>query len=1102
MASLVLGGIGAAIGGVVAGPTGAQLGWSLGSMAGSLLDPQKLPTQYGPRLGDLKVTTSTYGSYIPRLYGTTRVSGNIIWSTPIIETEHETEQGGKGGPSQESVEYTYSLSFAVAVHDGVLSDLKQIIANGKTIYNAGSTDVETVLASTRIADGITFYKGTEDQLPSSLIQSYEGVENTPAFRGTAYVLFENMQLAEYGNRPPNLEFVLVKNGDSTSTALQINNLRYIAAEKKYPFFFNIGPYSAISTINQYQQKVWLQGTERNADGNEGDAVAILYNLYINDTVSNSFLLPVVTRPPEGMQRDLLTIPNKSKSNDSSTVMTFALPNFNRRYYYNFGNNGGLFDLGQFYTGTSPNIFDMGSTQVISDKTDKYMCMTDYFGTNAGVGPTNLWLFTVGNNSFTEMKQLPINYMPSDLCITDDYIYVLGNDAGVPGQVASKNIYKYDFNLNLLSTITNTVPLTAFYDICAGNNNDVYVTYNGIVNMKIYNVSSGSLEYVIDFPESDIDRQSQRTNKLFYYNNNFYFSSSLISSLQQNLKTYIITPVVNSNDIPLTEVVTDICESSGLLSSQIDVTSLSGIMVKGYLLTSRMTARAALEPLMKSYFFDAVESDGKVKFVKRGMDAVITINEDDLSASSYGSELPDQLNTDRKQQLDLPEEITVGYMDINNSYQIVSQYSRRLIANTQNKSSVELPMVFNANEAKTIADIMLYNYWQERTGFGFSVSNKYLYLDVTDVINVVKNNKTYNMRLIDQNYQNGIISFSGVEEDKTIYDTESVGAEVIPENSEVKLRSITNLKLLDIPLLRDQDDKVGYYVAASGFTSGWTGCQVYKSSDNGGSFNTFGSVITKESVIGQVGLPLGNFSSGNIFDEINILNVTTNLPLFSITELQVLNGGNVALVGNEIIQFKNATLVAENTYNITGMIRGKFGTDINMSTHQSGETFVLLTPATTYLQQSINTEYNLERLYKGVSFNTFINEAENIVFTNTAKAQKPYAPVNIYAGRNSSDGIVIYWTRRSRIGGQWSNFTDIPLGEDIESYSIDIMSNGTPSATVLRTLTSSSTSTTSSVYTSAQQIADFGSIRTQGTLNIRVYQISSLVGRGFAGVAIV
>jgi len=100
--------VGAVVGFFAGGPGGALYGAQLGMMAGGLIDP---PKTLGPRLDDLTAQTSTYGAFIPRLYGTVAVTGNLFWVQGNALIERSADNGGKGGPVV--TEFDYYASFAV-----------------------------------------------------------------------------------------------------------------------------------------------------------------------------------------------------------------------------------------------------------------------------------------------------------------------------------------------------------------------------------------------------------------------------------------------------------------------------------------------------------------------------------------------------------------------------------------------------------------------------------------------------------------------------------------------------------------------------------------------------------------------------------------------------------------------------------------------------------------------------------------------------------------------------------------------------------------------------------------------------------------------------
>ncbi|WP_411957793.1 baseplate multidomain protein megatron [Paracoccus homiensis] len=205
MATLVLGAAGAAIGGSIGGAilgvSAATIGGFIGSSIGSVVDSWIIsslaPTQRieGARLDTLRITSATEGAVIPRLYGRMRMGGNIIWATDFREETKTTTQGGGkggGGGKVKTTEYLYYASFAVALCEGPITGIGRIWADGKPMDLSGVT--------------WRWYPGDEAQTADPFIAAKMGAANTPAYRGTAYVVFEELALSTYGNRLPQLSF--------------------------------------------------------------------------------------------------------------------------------------------------------------------------------------------------------------------------------------------------------------------------------------------------------------------------------------------------------------------------------------------------------------------------------------------------------------------------------------------------------------------------------------------------------------------------------------------------------------------------------------------------------------------------------------------------------------------------------------------------------------------------------------------------------------------------------------------------------------------------------------------------------------------------------
>jgi hypothetical protein len=188
MATLVF----AAVGTLVGGP----LGGAIGALVGQQVDQSLFGGSIqGPRLSDLTVSSSSYGAALPRHFGQMRVAGAIIWATDLVE-HSSTSGGGKGGPSVTS--YSYTSSFAVALASRPLLRVGRIWADGSLLRGAAG--------DLKVGGTMRFYPGDQTQNPDPLIAGAEGASTCPAFRGLSYVVFEGLDLTNFGNRIPSMTF--------------------------------------------------------------------------------------------------------------------------------------------------------------------------------------------------------------------------------------------------------------------------------------------------------------------------------------------------------------------------------------------------------------------------------------------------------------------------------------------------------------------------------------------------------------------------------------------------------------------------------------------------------------------------------------------------------------------------------------------------------------------------------------------------------------------------------------------------------------------------------------------------------------------------------
>jgi hypothetical protein len=201
MATLLLTALGTAIG----GPIGGTIGALIGQQADAIVFGGG--ARQGPRLRELAITTSSYGQPIPRNFGRMRAAGTIIWSTDLIESKRK-EKGRKGQPS--TVSFSYSASFAVALSSTPIARLGRIWADGNLLRGA--------MDDLKVAGQLRFYGGHGDDPVDPLIAADKGL-GAPAFRDCAYVVFEELELGDFGNRIPALSFELFADGSDAEVPL-------------------------------------------------------------------------------------------------------------------------------------------------------------------------------------------------------------------------------------------------------------------------------------------------------------------------------------------------------------------------------------------------------------------------------------------------------------------------------------------------------------------------------------------------------------------------------------------------------------------------------------------------------------------------------------------------------------------------------------------------------------------------------------------------------------------------------------------------------------------------------------------------------------------
>jgi hypothetical protein len=540
------------------------------------------------------------------------------------------------------------------------------------------------------------------------------------------------------------------------------------------------------------------------------------------------------------------------------------------------------------------------------------------------------------------------------------------------------------------------------------------------------------------------------------------------------------------------IIAELLEATGLEPADYDVSRLTDD-VSGYIITDHITAREAIEQLQSAYFFDAVESDGILKFVPRSpshnpQTPITSITEEELVPNNNGDIL-ETLELNIAQELELPQKISLSYIDRAQNYDLVTVEATRQVTDTREQVNFSLPIVLSNSESLKIAEITLYNAWQERINYQLTLPPKYAYLEPTDIIEVKVRGVSHRMRIIKADMvRSGMMKVVAVSFNMVTYDFYRNTNYLLPSYELPKPISDTIMELIDAPPLpNDEANAEGILrIAVTGSSSNWQGAAIYQSIDNNEDYRLLGTAAIP-SIAGVSLEPLPP-ASPLIFDYGSTITVQLFAgTLTSVTESALLNGVNAALIGDELIQFQKAELIGNNRYALSKLLRGRQGSEWAIDTHKAGESFILLNSR--LITCKLSSELIGKAIsYKAVSIGKTLAEVEPVTFIYNAKRLKPFAPVSLRTMQDSEGNICISWIRRSRINNSWWNHADVPLGEEQELYQIEIRSGDT----LLRAIEAN---IPSYIYSREQQTADFGN-KIPKRLTVTVFQLSAQIGKGY------
>lgn len=1096
MAQIVLGLAGAAVGFAVGQP---GLGFTIGYGLGASLFPPKVGTirQGQQPLSDLKVSGTEYGQPIPYVRGAAGIAGQLWWNSDKRAITTVTTSGGGGGgkggggggsPVVETTTITYEIDLLIGLSDNEIVGISRIWDNGKLVYTASSEASGGSIAASAVAglwDRMTVYTGDAAQLPDPTYEAAVGTANAPAYRGRGSVFIQGLKLGQSGQLR-NLTFEVVVDG-SISSGGEVDELFTSTGVNDQYIANSDTEYAGLALSN----KIWVN----RYDGADHIALLDLETQSVLFAIATSGFPGMINAFPSGLHPDgsgLFHMPSLSriyKVDPDGTYDYIGGTAGGGGYGIRVDNLGNYWITDNFGGGVISRLSDIDFGSHTCTKTDVAGGGFSRFLRNATAIPGRVY------GVFSGISQ-HIGYVDTGSMTIVDVITPAAVYSQVPPPVigADQNIYTIE-NVTL-KKYSKDGALLGSVGIADGNGGQVEL-YDALGKLwvrgttNLYKIDAATLAIEQTIPRASIPTYGQFIAE----------ATAGIPVIQGShagfaaIGVITLAGLVTISPPDVSDVVEAICLRAGLSAGQIDVTGLSGITrkVRSLALSQIAAPRQALELLASAFFFESTVSD-KIYFRTRGGSAAATIPYIDLGAT-LGDDQPDPLALKQANELEIPAQIALTYINISDDYQSDTQMSDRLVsAEPGSVSAVSMAIGLTPSEAKAIADTMLFDQAASVISTNISLLGDYCALEPTDpIIATAADGSTFRLRLVKKTDSFPLITFEAVLDDVSVLTQQGITSADYTPGTVVADPIDTLMELLDIPILQDGDNDAGFYVAAKGDGTPWNGAGIYGSIDDV-TFDRRATVL-ENAVFGDCLTTLGDWTGPRVFDETNTVTVDVGDGTLATNTRDAVLGSqtiNAIVIGSELLQFRNATLISPGIYELSGLLRGSRGTEWAMTGHAAGERCVALTVAGIRRIQMQNSELGVTRYFKGVTLGRAVSTADSEAFVDYGIGLKPFSPFDFRVSRDASNNCTLSWQRRTRFSTRVIGplGISIPLGEDSERYDVEIYSDGTY-ATLVRTINAITTATT---YTAAEQVAD--GLTPGNQIFARIFQRSAVVGRGY------
>ncbi len=490
---------------------------------------------------------------------------------------------------------------------------------------------------------------------------------------------------------------------------------------------------------------------------------------------------------------------------------------------------------------------------------------------------------------------------------------------------------------------------------------------------------------------------------------------------------------------LASVVAEICDRAGL--KDYDTEGLHGL-VRGYIIDDVNDARSALQPLMLRYAFDAIERDGVLRFVMRTGQDAIAIDPDGVAINS---DLEGRMEQSRESEAELAGRVRLRFVETDGNFDVLSEEAILADDATHAVSASELPIALTRPEGRQVAERWLTEARVARDTVRLALPPSKIGIGAGDVVEVAADqSEGSGLYRVDRVEYGPMQLLEAVRIEPEVYTPSEISDELASVKEFVPPVPLTSA-FLDLPLMTGDEVAHAPHVAVTG--TPWPGSVAVYQSPTEADF-ALNSIVAARSNIGFSQTELVAARTG-IVDRGDALEVQMmSGTLSSIDDAALLNGGNLVAIGDgspngwELLQFRDAELLAPGRYLLSHRLRGQLGTDALMpESWPVGSWVVMMDGFPTQIDLRTNLRRIAQTFRIGPALRALDDPSyEQVVHAFDGNGLRPYAPVHLSVTWDGED-VQIDWIRRTRIDGDSWDLSEVPLGEESELYTVRVTNSG-------------------------------------------------------------